>query len=533
MPTVSFNTHFPGYDVLGEISRSNARVLKARHVATGDIVAIKHFSLNTDADTLRRFERESAIMTQMEHPSIVKVREVRLDADLPFIVMDYVEGGSVRQLINEQGSLPVELTIRLGLQMVSAFRMIHAQGIVHRDVKPENILFRRLASGELHFLLTDFGVARLHEQPVTMTGQSLMTYEYAAPEQFDNPRQVSEMADYYALGVVLYECLTGSVPFPMRGETGMVTFMNAVMHNPPPPPVLPANMPMPNSLETLLDQLLLKQPTQRLHNPDAVKLLLKQAEVEQLHRETGQVPLPAVNRTATFRPPATVVTERPVAPAETAHMASLAKPEDRAPRRRLMPTAILAGSLLLTGLWAYWYFTQDSRRSLSGSQTQNGSETATKPVDLNGNGVIETTEMTDLTVTPAVRRAEQARQKQVQAEAARQRYQQEVASAKRMLEATTYGGKFGFLGGVRELKVRLENPSSVTFKQVAVQVEYIRDNDETFKSPIMYFNNIGPGGSIVRVAPDSKRGTRFRARVLRADAAPMPDSLAHSILQNP
>lgn len=523
MPTVSFNTHFPGYDVLGEISRSNARVLKARHVATGDIVAIKHFSLNTDADTLRRFERESAIMTQIDHPSIVKVREVRLDADLPFIVMDYVQGGSVRNLIAEQGSLPVELSIRLGLQMVSAFRLIHAQGIVHRDVKPENILFHRLASGELHFLLTDFGVARLHEQPVTMTGQSLMTYEYAAPEQFDNPRQVDETADYYALGVVLYECLTGSVPFPMRGETGMVTFMNAVMHNPPPP----TNLPLPNSLETLLEQLLRKQPTERLHNPDAVKLFLKQAEVEQLHRETGQIPMPVPPRTETFRTPDFVAADRPAVVPTPPPPTTLVEPITSRPRRRIMPVAILVGALLLTGLWAYWYYRQENR------QTSAPTPAATEPVDLNGNGIIETTEMTDLTVPPAVRKAEDLRQKQAQAEASRQQYEREVASAIQQLEATTYGGKVGLLGGVKDLNVKVMNPSSVTFKSVRVQVEYIKDNGETFKSPTMYFNNIEPGGSVVRIAPDSKRGTRFRARVLRADAAPRPDSLANSILQNP
>ena len=531
MPTVSFNTHFPGYDVLGEISRSNARVLKARHIATGDMVAIKHFSLNTDADTLRRFERESQIMTQIDHPNIVKVREVRLDADLPFIVMDYVQGGSVRQLIEEQSSLSVELTIRLGLQVLNAFRLIHEQGIVHRDVKPENILFHRLASGELHFLLTDFGVARLHQQPVTMTGQSLMTYEYAAPEQFDNPRQVDEATDYYALGVVFYECLTGSVPFPMRGETGMVTFMNAVMHNPPPPPILPANQPLPDSLERLLEQLLMKKPTDRLHNPNAVKLLLKQAEVEQLHRETGQMPLSVPAPTEAFRTPNSVAADRTaVVPTPPT---TVVEPVTSRPRRRVMPVAILAGALLLTGFWAYWYFTQNSR--LRSSKTQPSS-TATGPseaVDSDGDGVLELTELTDLTVSPSVRQAEALRQKQAQAEAARQRYEQEVVLAIQQLEATTFGGKVGFLGGVKDLNVRVFNPSSVMFKSVRVEVEYVKENGETFKSPTMYFNNVEPNGSIVRRAPDSGRGTQFRARVLRADAAPMSDSLAHSILQNP
>jgi len=534
MPTVSFNTHFPGYDVLGEISRSNARVLKARHIATGEMVAIKHFSLNTDADTLRRFERESTIMTQMEHPNIVKVREVRLDAELPYIVMDYVQGGSVRQLI-EQSSLSAELTIRLGLQMLNAFRLIHAEGIVHRDVKPENILFHRLASGELHFLLTDFGVARLHQQPVTMTGQSLMTYEYAAPEQFDNPRQVSQMADYYALGVVLYECLTGSVPFPMRGETGMVTFMNAVMHNPPPPPVLPDNQPLPGSLETLLSQLLAKNPTERLHNPDTVKLLLKQAEVEQLHCETGQIPAPALARKGSSVSVSSAVQDRPAVavsqPTRPAIINTPVPPSAPQPRRQYVPIAILAGALLLTGLWAYWYFTQSNATSSPSGPGSTPLAIPTPVVVPPEN--VETTEITELTVPPAVRKAEELRQKQVQSEVDEQQYQQQVADAIKQLDATTFGGKVGFLGGVKGLSVKLENPTTVTFRQVAVQVEYVKDNGDTFKSPIMYFNNIGPGGSITRKAPDSPRGTRFSARVLRADATPRPDALNTSILQNP
>lgn len=170
MATVSFNTHFPGYTVLGELGRGNARVLKARHDATGELVAIKHFALNTDAQTLHRFQQESEIMTRLRHPNIVQVREIRLDAPLPYLVMELVEGGSVRQLLNEQKTLPIAQTVRLGLQMIEAFRVIHGQDVVHRDVKPENILYRQLPSGELHFLLTDFGIARLREQPANRGG---------------------------------------------------------------------------------------------------------------------------------------------------------------------------------------------------------------------------------------------------------------------------------------------------------------------------------------------------------------------------
>ncbi|GAB3945241.1 hypothetical protein GCM10028805_14000 [Spirosoma harenae] len=282
MPTVSVNTYFPGYEIIGELGRSNARVLKARHLATGDLVAIKHFTVHTDADTLRRFRLESQLMTDIQHPNVVRVREVQLDMPMPFIVMEWVEGGNLRTLLGEQGYLDVSNTIRLGLQMAEAFRAIHSRGIIHRDIKPENILFRPLPSGELHFLLTDFGVARLREQTQTMTGQSLMTYEYASPEQFDNPRGVDEATDYYSLGVVLYECLSGKVPFSMN-DSGIATFMGHVLRTPPPDLSLPSGQNVPPSLDAILECTLAKNPVERLRDVGELVFLLRQANVEQLH----------------------------------------------------------------------------------------------------------------------------------------------------------------------------------------------------------------------------------------------------------
>lgn len=299
MTTVSVNTQFPGYEILGELGRGNARVLKARHIASGDLVAIKQFALNTDPDTLRRFQQESDIMTHINHPNVVKVREVRLDATMPYVVMEFVEGGDLRSLLRSQGGLALSMCIRLGLQMTEALRAIHRERIIHRDIKPENILYRRLVSGELHFLLTDFGIAKIRadESTRTRTGQSLLTYEYASPEQFDDPRNVGEPADYYALGVVLYEAVSGRVPFPIGDEAGLVAFMRQVLTANPPDVSLPAGQPLPPSLQTLLRDLLTKQPAERLHNPDDVELLLEQAKVEQLRAnrpgfvEANPVPL--------------------------------------------------------------------------------------------------------------------------------------------------------------------------------------------------------------------------------------------------
>ena len=500
MATVSFNTHFPGYDVLGEITRSNARVLKARHIATGDLVAIKHFALNTDADTLRRFERESAIMTQMDHPNIVKVREVRLDTDLPYLVMDYVEGGNLRQLITGSGHLSVEMTIRMGLQILDAFRLIHAHGIVHRDVKPENILYHKLASGELHFLLTDFGVARLHEQPVTQTGQSLMTYEYAAPEQFDNPRQVDKTADYYAFGVVLYECFTGKVPFVLGSETGIVTFMNAVLTTPPPAPVLPTSQLLPEGLEELLRQLLAKKTTDRIDDPDEIKLILKQAEVEQLYREKGRQPAIPKARTESRAPVAAQGAPRPVAKPAQVKSSKLVVAQSTSRRNWLLP-AVLA-LVVLGGVLAYWGFNR---------------------TDPQPSAVEESTNVTS--TTAEVDTARQAEEARLRLEQARQQYQAEVSEATRKLAVRTMGGDVGIFGGVKNLSIQLKNPSVVTFRSVAVKVEYLKGNGRLLKSTVMYFNQVGPAATMTRLAPDSQRGTRFKAKVLRADPE-IPDTLA-------
>ena len=290
MPTVSFNVNFPDYEIISELGRGNARVLKARHRPTGDLVAIKQFALNTDPDTLRRFTRESEIMTGIEHPNVVKVREMQLDTAMPYMVMDFVEGGDVRSLLKAEGHLPMSMVIRLGLQMAEAFKAIHEKGIVHRDIKPENILYRRLISGELHFLLTDFGIAKLtaNDSTRTRTGQSLMTYEYAAPEQFDDPRQVNVASDYYALGVVLYEALTGQVPFVLHNDAGLATFMNQVLTAQPIPPQLADNQFLPPSLLEVMRQMLLKDPGQRLQSAHVLELLLEQAKVELLRAISRQ-----------------------------------------------------------------------------------------------------------------------------------------------------------------------------------------------------------------------------------------------------
>ena len=301
MPTSNFNQHFPDYEILGELGRSNARVLKAKHRQTGEIRAIKHFALNTDEDTIRRFQRESEIMTGIDHPNIVRIHEVHFDAELPYIVMEMIEGGDVRSLLQKQSSLDVATTIRLGLQMADALKTIHERGIIHRDIKPDNIMYRRLQSGEMHFLLTDFGIAKLREQSNTVTGQTLMTYEYASPEQFDNPKSVNEATDYYSLGVVFYECLSGKVPFSME-ELGMRKFLYSVTELPPPALTALAGQLLPEGLTELVMGLLTKDVSERIAEIDQLVLSLEQVRyhsVLQRMGKSGQRPISGQKETIT------------------------------------------------------------------------------------------------------------------------------------------------------------------------------------------------------------------------------------------
>ncbi|GAB3491740.1 hypothetical protein GCM10027341_05100 [Spirosoma knui] len=526
MATIRFNTQFPGYEVLSELGRSNARILKARHLATGDLVAIKHFALNTDEDTLRRFQRESAIMTSINHPNIVKVREVRLDAELPYIVMELIEGGNVHKLIAEQGRLDVPTTIRLGLQMVSAFKAIHAEGIIHRDIKPENILYRSLPSGELHFLLTDFGVARLHEQSTTLTGHSLMTYEYASPEQFNDPRGLTKATDYYSLGVVLYECLNGTVPFSMGDQAGIVTFMNTVLNEAPPALTVEANGQPLGHIVDLIQGLLQKKATDRISDPDELTWLLKQADLDYLKASrTGQFvqrsapPLAAIPQEDRVEPPQPVQSV-----AKAAVDVPAATPvQPREPRKKAassdnVPKWIGLGLLVLAVGFGLYYFLIANRMS-----SRMGNELST------ANGSAGSASASEARRAQAERDSLEAlrkRQAEEKQRLERLRQEAEIAGRNLIAEADKYG--VGLFGGIKDVVIKLSNPSDVTFSYVIVRVNYIKDSGSLYKSEKVYFNNVGPDAVLTRRAPDSERGTKVTCKIL-SYGAPVLDTPADSV----
>jgi len=293
--TTSFNQYFPDYEIIGELGRGNARVLKVRQRSTGRLLAIKHFAFNTDPETLRRFQQESEIMTAIQHRHIVKIVDVQLNADLPYIVMDLVEGGDLRRRLKDRGILTLKEVLVLAEQLVSAIEAIHNKSVVHRDIKPENIMYRFLADGSIEYLLTDFGIAKLREQSNTVTGASMLTFEYASPEQFTDSRAVGYATDYYSLGVVLFECITGRVPFEYE-EGNLLLHINQVISHPVDLFVLPGD-DFPLSLKKMVLGLLAKSPGDRLTEPRQLQTLLQSARRELEELPTKETALPKQGKT--------------------------------------------------------------------------------------------------------------------------------------------------------------------------------------------------------------------------------------------
>ena len=187
-------------------------------------VAIKlmHRDISSDPDQLERFRREARAVARMNHPHVVTVIDAGEDDGAPYIVFEYVEGETLKERIRRQGRLPVAEAVAYAIEIARALECAHSHKLVHRDVKPQNVLIDRDGRAKV----TDFGIARSMEaQGLTATGRVLGTTDYVSPEQALG-HDVTEQSDIYSLGIVLYEMLTGEVPF--RADTQVAVAMKHV-----------------------------------------------------------------------------------------------------------------------------------------------------------------------------------------------------------------------------------------------------------------------------------------------------------------
>jgi eukaryotic-like serine/threonine-protein kinase len=199
-------------------------VFRAYDPALERLVAIKlmHRDISTGSDQLERFRREARAVAQLNHPHVVTVIDVGEENGTPFIVFEYVEGETLKDRIQRLGRLPIPEAIASSMQIGRALECAHAHRLVHRDVKPQNVLIDPDGRAKV----TDFGIARsLEAHGVTTTEAVLGTPGYVSPEQALG-QEVTEQSDIYSLGIVLYEMLTGTPPF--RAETLRETAMKHV-----------------------------------------------------------------------------------------------------------------------------------------------------------------------------------------------------------------------------------------------------------------------------------------------------------------
>jgi tRNA A-37 threonylcarbamoyl transferase component Bud32 len=192
-------------------------------------VAIKlmHRDIAADSDQLERFRREARAVAQLSHPHIVGVIDAGEDEGRPYIVFEYVEGETLKDRIRRMGRLPVDEAIAYAIEIARALGAAHARGIVHRDVKPQNVLVDEEGSAKV----TDFGIARsMDDSGLTAEGRVLGTTDYVSPEQALG-HEVNGQSDLYSLGIVLYEMLTGDVPF--HGENQVSVAMKHVREDLP------------------------------------------------------------------------------------------------------------------------------------------------------------------------------------------------------------------------------------------------------------------------------------------------------------
>lgn len=215
---------FPKYEILEEIGHGGmATVYRARDKRLGREVALKviHRHLRENEEVGRRFAGEALAVAKVKHPNIVEVYDVSGDDEEErYLVVELIEGQTLRQLLARHAPLPPEIAACIAVEITRALAQAHRQGVIHRDVKPENVLLRMVdpevavESGEsVRVKLTDFGIAKLLDaQGVTCTGQVLGSPAHMAPEQIEGG-DVDARSDVFGVGVMLYEMMTGTLPF--------------------------------------------------------------------------------------------------------------------------------------------------------------------------------------------------------------------------------------------------------------------------------------------------------------------------------
>jgi eukaryotic-like serine/threonine-protein kinase len=241
-----------------------ADVYKAVDETLGRTVAVKilHQRYSDDPDFVQRFRHEASAAANLSHPAIVNIYDYGVENSIYYIVMELVRGTDLKHIVQQRGPLDAIEVAEYGAQVCSALSAAHGYGIIHRDIKPQNIVL--MPEGTVKVM--DFGIARAVDSDATQTGSVLGTAQYVSPEQAQG-RKLGPESDLYSLGVVLYELSTGRLPFD--GDTPVAVALKHVNDEPVPPRQINANIPP--ALEAVILKSMQKDPRARYHSAEEMR----------------------------------------------------------------------------------------------------------------------------------------------------------------------------------------------------------------------------------------------------------------------
>jgi serine/threonine protein kinase len=251
-----------------------AQVYKAYQPTIERFVAVKvmHSHLADSADFVERFKREARGLGQLRHPHIVSVIDFDIEDEHYYMVMDYIAGPTLSDVLQQQGAFSLEISLRVAGQLCDALAYAHRQGTIHRDLKPANVMF--VDDSLQQAVLTDFGIARLlDEKSLTASGALSGTPAYISPEAVKGGR-VDGRADLYSLGIILYEMITGEVPY--SGDSSWSIMLQHV--NEPPPRLDDVRPDAPPLVTNLIERAMAKEAEERFQSATEFRHAIREAE---------------------------------------------------------------------------------------------------------------------------------------------------------------------------------------------------------------------------------------------------------------
>ncbi len=280
------------YEIIEEIGRGGmAQVFLAKCLVLNRYVAIKVLrpEYRDDAEFIKRFKIEAQSAASLSHPNIVSIYDVGNEGDIEYIVMEHVEGITLKQYLGAKGTLPWKEAVDSAAQICSGLEHAHKKGIIHKDIKPENIMITK----EGILKITDFGIAKaLNQGTITTGGLTMGSVHYFSPEQARGGITDAK-TDLYSVGVLLYEMVTGKRPF--EGETAISVAMQHIEAEPVRPSMF--NLSIPKSLETVILKAMKKNQSERYQS--ATEMLIDLKKVYVGSHVAGAEDAPKVKKTST------------------------------------------------------------------------------------------------------------------------------------------------------------------------------------------------------------------------------------------